>query len=72
MGLVSRVKKYKAFFKDKAGNNIDYTTFVYAKDYDEALDRATNLMNELKDDSLVKAQVVLITNQGSNWAGIYR
>jgi hypothetical protein len=72
MGLVSRVKKYKAFFKDKAGNNIDYTTFVYAKDYDEALDRATNLMNELKDDSLVKAQVVLITNQGSNWSGIYR
>jgi hypothetical protein len=72
MGLVSRVKKYKAFFKDKAGNNIDYTTFVYAKDYDEALDRATNLMNELKDDSLVNTSVVLITNQGSNWAGIYR
>jgi transcription elongation factor GreA-like protein len=72
MGLVSRVKKYKAFFKDKAGNNIDYTTFVYAKDYDEALERANNLMNELKDDSLVKAIVVLITNQGSNWAGIYR
>ena len=72
MGLISRVKKYKAFFKDKAGNNIDYTTFVYAKDYDEAIDRATNIMHELKDDSLVKAQVVLITNQGSSWSGIYR
>jgi hypothetical protein len=72
MGLVSRVKKYKAFFKDKAGNNIDYTTFVYAKDYDEALERATNLMNELKDDSLVNTSVVLVTNQGSNWSGIYR
>jgi transcription elongation factor GreA-like protein len=36
------------------------------------MERANNLMNELKDDSLVKAIVVLITNQGSNWAGIYR
>jgi len=72
MGTIGRIKKYKAFFVDKAGNNIDYTTFVYAHDYNEAMDRATNLMNDMEDDSLVKANVVLITNQGSNWAGVYR
>jgi hypothetical protein len=72
MGTIGRIKKYKAFFVDKAGNNIDYTTFVYAESYNEAMDRATNLMNDMKDDSLVKANVVLITNQGSNWAGVYR
>lgn len=72
MGSIGRVKKYKAFFNDKAGNNINYTTFVYAHDHDEAIDRATNIMNDMKDDSLVKASVVLITNQGSNWSGIYR
>lgn len=72
MGTIGRIKKYKAFFVDKAGNNIDYTTFVYAENYNEAMDRATNLMNDMQDDSLVKANVVLITNQGSNWAGIYR
>jgi hypothetical protein len=70
--MESRVKKYKALFRDKDGNNSNYTNFVYAKDHDEAMERANNLMNELKDDSLVKAIVVLITNQGSNWAGIYR
>ena len=70
--MEARVKKYKALFRDKEGNYSNYSTFVYARDYNEAMERANNLMNELKDDSLVKAIVVLITNQGSNWAGIYR
>jgi hypothetical protein len=72
MGAISRIKKYKAFFVDKAGNNIDYTTFVYAQDYNEAMDRANNLMNEMNDDNLSHAKVTLIINQGSNWSGIYR
>jgi hypothetical protein len=72
MGTIGRIKKYKAFFVDKAGNNIDYTTFIYSDSYDDAMDRAKNLMNLMEDDSLVKANVVLITNQGSNWAGVYR
>jgi hypothetical protein len=72
MGTIGRIKKYKAFFVDKAGNNIDYTTFIYSDSYDDAMDRAKNLMNDMEDDSLVKANVVLITNQGSNWAGVYR
>jgi transcription elongation factor GreA-like protein len=72
MGTIGRIKKYKAFFVDKAGNNIDYTTFIYSDSYDDAMDRATNLMNDMEDDSLVKANVVLITNQGSNWSGVYR
>lgn len=72
MGTIGRIKKYKAFFVDKAGNNIDYTTFVYAQDYNEAMDRANNLMNEMNDDNLSHAKVTLIINQGSNWSGIYR
>ena len=72
MGTIGRIKKYKAFFVDKAGNNIDYTTFVYAQDYNEAMDRANNLMNEMDDDNLSHAKVTLIINQGSNWSGIYR
>jgi hypothetical protein len=66
------VKKYKAFFVDKAGNNIDYTTFVFAKDSGEAMDRANNIMQEMQDDNLSHAIVTLVINQGSNWAGIYR
>lgn len=69
---MNRIKKYKAFFVDKAGNNIDYTTFVYAQDYNEAQDRANNLMNSMNDDNLSHAKVTLIINQGSNWSGIYR
>ena len=72
MGLVSRVKKYKAFFINNEGNNIDYTTFVYAQDTDDAKKRADAIMKDMEDDSLVMTSVVLITNQGSNWAGIYR
>jgi hypothetical protein len=72
MGAISRVKKYKAFFVDKAGNNIDYTTFVYDQDYNGALQRATDIMNDMKDDSLVKAIIAPVTNNGSNWSGIYR
>jgi len=69
---MNRIKKYKVFFVDKAGNNIDYTTFVYAQDYDEAMDRANNIMNEMDDDNLSHASIALITNQGSSWSGIYR
>jgi len=72
MGAISRIKKYKAFFVDKAGNNIDYTTFVYAQDYNEAMDRANNLMNEMNDDNLSHASITLIVNQKDNWSGIYR
>ena len=72
MGAISRVKKYKAFFINNVGKNIDYTTFVYAQDTDEAKNRADSLMNDMEDDSLVMTKVVLITNQGSNWSGIYR
>jgi hypothetical protein len=72
MGTVSRIKKYKAFFVDKAGNNIDYTTFVYAEDYDEALGRANNVMERLEDNDLSHAKVTLVINQGSNWSGVYR
>jgi len=72
MGAISRVKKYKAFFMNNAGNNIDYTTFVYAQDKDEAKKRADAIMEDMKDDSMVKTSVVLVTNQGSNWSGIYR
>ena len=70
--MEARVKKYKAFFVNNAGNNIDYTTFVYAQDTDEAKKRADAIMKDMKDDSLVMTKVVLITNQGSNWSGIYR
>jgi len=70
--MEKRVKKYKAFFVNNAGNNIDYTTFVYAQDTDDAKKRADAIMKDMKDDSLVMTSVVLITNQGSNWSGIYR
>ena len=69
---MNRIKKYKVFFVDKAGNNIDYTTFVYAQDYDEAMDRANNIMNEMDDDNLSHASITLIVNQRDNWSGIYR
>jgi predicted alpha/beta superfamily hydrolase len=72
MGLMRRVKKYKAFFVDKAGNNIDYTTFVYARDSGEAMDRANNIMQEMQDDNLSHAIVTLIINSRDNWSGIYR
>jgi hypothetical protein len=72
MGAIGRVKKYKAFFVNNVGKNIDYTTFVYAQDTDEAKKRADAIMKDMEDDSLVMTSVVLITNQGSNWSGIYR
>lgn len=72
MGVIGRVKKYKAFFLDKAGNNIDYTTFIYSESHDDAMQRAKNIMELMEDDSLKDVNVVLITNQGSNWAGTYR
>ena len=70
--METRVKKYKAFFVNNAGNNIHYTTFVYAQDADDAKKRADAIMKDMGDDSLVMTKVVLITNQGSNWSGIYR
>lgn len=72
MGTFSRIKKYKSFFVDKAGNNIDYTTFVYAEDYDEALARANNIMKDMNDDTLVKAIVVLINGHTREWNRLYR
>ena len=72
MGIMRSIKKYKVFFVDKAGNNIDYTTFVYAEDYDEALGRANNVMERLEDNDLSHAKVTLVINQGSNWSGVYR
>lgn len=72
MGTFSRVKKYKALFRDKAGNNINYSTFVYAEDYDEALARATNIMNDMNDDTLVKAIVVLINGHTREFNRLYR
>lgn len=72
MGAISRVKKYKAFFVDKSGNNIDYTTFVYDTDYNGAKKRADAIMVAMKDDNLIKTIVAPITNKYSNWAGIYR
>jgi hypothetical protein len=70
--METRVKKYKAFFMNNVGKNIDYTTFVYAQDADDAKKRADAIMKDMGDDSLVMTKVVLITNQGSNWSGIYR
>ena len=70
--MEARIKKYKAFFVNNEGNNIHYTTFVYAQDTDEAKNRADAIMHDMGDDSLVMTKVVLITNQGSNWSGIYR
>jgi hypothetical protein len=72
MGTVSRIKKYKAFFVDKAGNNIDYTTFVYAENYDEAQARANNVMKSIKNDNLSHATVTRIESGSNNWSGIYR
>lgn len=72
MGVIGRVKKYKAFFLDKAGNNIEYTTFIYSESHDEAMQRAKNIMELMEDDSLQDVNVVLITNHRSNWSGIYR
>jgi hypothetical protein len=72
MGDISRVKKYKVFFVDKAGNNIDYTTFVYDTDYNGAKIRADAIMKDMKDDNLSHTIIAPVTNQGSNWAGIYR
>ena len=66
-------KKYKAFFVDRAGNNIDYTTFVYAQDYTEAKQRADDIMKAMNDDNLSHTIVTQIINQhGSSWSGIYR
>jgi hypothetical protein len=72
MGLMRRIKKYKAFFVDKAGNNIDYTTFVYAEDYDEAQDRANNVMKSMNNNNLSHATVTRVESGSSNWSGLYR
>lgn len=67
-----RIKKYKAFFVDKAGNNIDYATFVYARDYNEAQERADNIMADMNDENIIKATVTYIEAGASSWSGIYR
>ena len=72
MGAISTIKKYKAIFVDRAGNNINYTTFVYAQDYNEAKERADDIMRSMNDDNLSRTIVVLISNRESSWSGIYR
>ena len=65
-------KKYKVLFVDKAGNNNDYNTIVYARDYNEAKMRADDIMRSIPDDSLASTIVISVTNNGSSWSGIYR
>lgn len=72
MGTFSRVKKYKAFFTDKQGKDINYTTFVYAEDSDKAQEMANNILRDMNDDNLSHATVVYVVAKTRNWSGLYR
>lgn len=68
---MNRLKKYKAFFTDKEGKELN-SKIIYANDQNEAQERADNIMSDMNDKNIIKATVTYIEAGASSWSGIYR